>query len=166
MAQRTTIQSFDWRTLVGIKKSFPDIKLVALADATTIVPASDGTYPWLGGVDLRDFSGDWVKAAKSIGADIISPRWAVAGTTVNSPTYRPFLTEEMVRVAEKLRMETVPWTLDDEVSIEDAIVKGVKGVISNYPERVIAVANTLGIKAGKKGKKVPEKCLKNGGTRV
>lgn len=168
MEKRVTIQSFDWRTLIGIKKAFPKTQLVALADATTITP-DDGRgvsgYPWLGGLNLDDFGGDWIKAAKSFGASIISPDFAATGATVNSPDYTPFLTKEMVEEAKKLGMTTVPWTVNDESSIEDAILKGVDGIISDYPERIIAVANKLGMRAGKKGKKVKEQCLKSGGAK-
>lgn len=54
-ADRTSIQSFDWRTLVGIKKKFPKTKTVALLDYTTIVAEDRGVpgYPWLGGVNVR-----------------------------------------------------------------------------------------------------------------
>jgi hypothetical protein len=51
-ADRTYIQSFDWRTLIGIKKRFSKTRIVALLDPTTIVPSSSGQFPWLGGIDV------------------------------------------------------------------------------------------------------------------
>ena len=57
---RTIIQSFDWRTLIGIKSLYPTTRTVALVDPSTIAPVDRGVggYPWLGGIDLqRDFKG-------------------------------------------------------------------------------------------------------------
>lgn len=50
---RVVIQSFDWRTLIGIKEKFPAYTTVALLDDTTIIAEDrDSTgYPWLGGID-------------------------------------------------------------------------------------------------------------------
>ena len=39
------------------------------------------------------------------------------------------------------------------------IEDGVDSVISNYPERVGWVAGDMGLKSGKKGVKVPQKCM-------
>jgi glycerophosphoryl diester phosphodiesterase len=163
-ASRTYIQSFDWRTLIAIKRRFPQTRAVALLDDTTIVPLDRGVdgYPWLGGVDLAALKGDWVKAAQSIGASVLSP---VHGTpsnlSVNSPEYEEFVNREVVKRAKKVGMEVVPWTVDDESTIKKLIEDGVQAIISNYPERVKFVARDLGVSAGKRGVKVPERCLKN-----
>jgi len=112
--KRTYIQSFDWRTLIGIKKEFPSTRTVALLDDTTIIPDDRGVsgYPWLGGIDLqKDFGGDWVKAAKSIKATVLSPAHGTGGGTVHSPEYKPFVTKEAVERAHKLGFQVIPWTV-------------------------------------------------------
>lgn len=111
--KRAYIQSFDWRTLIGIKEKFPEIRLVALLDDTTVVPADDGTYPWLGGIDVEeDFDGDWIKAARSIGAVVLSPVHGVpSGSSVNTPGYVPFTTADVVERAHELGMQVIPWTV-------------------------------------------------------
>lgn len=50
---RTIIQSFDWRTLVELKKKWGTdiVSLSALVKPATVV-AVNGTYPWLGGVNV------------------------------------------------------------------------------------------------------------------
>ena len=53
-AERTYIQSFDWRTLIGIKKKFPKTRTVALLDDTTVVPSGNLGFTWLGGIDVRN----------------------------------------------------------------------------------------------------------------
>lgn len=162
-ADRTTIQSFDWRTLVGIKQKWPAIQTVALLDDTTIVPNSQGQYSWLNNIDLnKTFGGDWVAAAASIGVSVLSP---VHGTpssfTVNTPGYKPFVTKDVVERAHKLNMTVIPWTVDYEVTIEKLIDDGVDAIISNYPERVIWVAEDKGFKAGQKPNESRPKCLVN-----
>lgn len=56
-AERTYIQSFDWRTLIGIKKKFPKTRTVALLEPATIASEDRGVsgYPWLGGVNVCAF---------------------------------------------------------------------------------------------------------------
>ncbi|KAK9349678.1 PLC-like phosphodiesterase [Lipomyces doorenjongii] len=158
-ASRTSIQSFDWRTLIGIKKKFPEIVTVALLDQTTVVPV-DGTYPWLGGVDLDDFGGDWVAAAASIGASILSPVHGFpSNETVNTPGYEPFVTADVVRRSHKLGMSVIPWTVDHEVTIAKLIEDGVDGIISNYPERVMWVGREKRGSSGGTGSRHRPECL-------
>ncbi|KAF8053745.1 glycerophosphoryl diester phosphodiesterase [Lyophyllum atratum] len=161
--KRAYIQSFDWRTLIGIKEKFPEIRLVALLDDTTVVPADDGTYPWLGGIDVEeDFDGDWIKAARSIGAVVLSPVHGVpSGSSVNTPGYVPFTTADVVERAHELGMQVIPWTVDDESTISKLMDDGVDAIISNYPERVKFVGRDRGISVGKKSNKPNPKCLKN-----
>lgn len=114
-ADRTVIQSFDWRTLIGIKAKYPKTRTVALLDDTTIVPFDRGVggYPWLGGIDLEeDFRGDWIAAAKSIGAYVVSPVHGVpSSATVNTPGYKPFVTKKVVEEAKRRGLLVIPWTV-------------------------------------------------------
>lgn len=117
--KRTYIQSFDWRTIIGIKKKFPSTRTVALLDDTTIIPYDRGVggYPWLGGIDLqKDFRGDWVKAAKHIQATVVSPVHGIGGGTVNSPEYKAFVTKDIVSRAHKLGLQIIPWTVSSPIS--------------------------------------------------
>lgn len=134
-ASRTTIQSFDWRTLIGIKKKFPETVTIALVAPDTITPVND-EYPWLGGIDLAEFNNDWVAAAASIGAEILSPAHGSPWTkTVNTIGYEPLVTEQVVKRAHEYNMKIIPWTVDDEVTIAKLIDDGVDGIISDYPQR-------------------------------
>ncbi|KAH0278063.1 WD40 repeat-like protein, partial [Aureobasidium melanogenum] len=147
--------SFDWRTLVGIHAAYPAVPIVALLDETTVVPdktnktypwLKNSKYPWLGGLDLDDFSGDWVAAAHSIGSSILSPNHGTGNSsdaTVNSPLYEPFTTKDVVDRAHALDMQVIPWTVDAEVTISKLLDDGVDAIISNYPERVMVLQNTL-----------------------
>lgn len=160
-ADRTTIQSFDWRTLVGIKAKFPEIPLVALIDDTTIVPNAQGEFPWLGGVKLdTDFNGDWVKAAASIGSSVVSPVHGVpSSATPNTPGYVPFVTKDVVDRAHALGMKVIPWTVDYEVTIDKLLDDGVDSIISNYPDRVLWVAKQRGLSSGRARNPSRPECL-------
>lgn len=171
---RTTIQSFDWRTLIGIHQTFPATTTVALVDETTVVPdetnktypwLANSRYPWLGGLDLEaDFDGDWVAAAASIGARILSPNHGTGNSSdasVNSPLYVPFTTKDVVQKAHGFGMQVVPWTVDDEVTISKLIDDGVDAIISNYPERVMYVGRQRGLSVGKARNPSKPECLVN-----
>ncbi|KAI5231816.1 hypothetical protein AUEXF2481DRAFT_5715 [Aureobasidium subglaciale EXF-2481] len=170
---RTSIQSFDWRTLIGIHSAYPEVPIVALLDETTVVPdetnktypwLENSVYPWLGGVDLDSFNGDWVAAARSIGSSILSPNHGTGNSsdaTVNSPLYVPFTTKDIVDRAHALDMQVIPWTVDAEVTISKLLDDGVDAIISNYPERVMYVARQRGLSVGRARNPSKPECLVN-----
>ena len=141
MEDRFTLQSFDWKTLIEMKKINPDITLVALwcqqpswgRDSECLRPYEEGASPWLGGVDIDDFKGNPYQAAKSIGADIVSP-------------YGPEISLENVQEAHALGMKIVPWTVNDPVELDTLIKMGVDGVITDKPWMAREVIEKNGIK--------------------
>ena len=130
MEDRVTLQSFDWRTLTTMKKINPNITLVALTSEQESWGRQEGCYlkiydkknasPWLGGLNINDFNGDYVKAAHAIGADIISPYWEEV-----SP--------QLVTEAHTLGMKIVPWTVNSPKAMSMLIDMGVDGLISDKP---------------------------------
>lgn len=56
-AKRSTIQSFDWRTIIGIKKKWPEITTAALIHDISLMgsskPGGGKNYIWMGGIDVR-----------------------------------------------------------------------------------------------------------------
>ncbi|CUS09376.1 unnamed protein product, partial [Tuber aestivum] len=164
-ADRTYIQSFDWRTIVGIKKKFPKTRTVALLDDTTVTPSGHLGYAWLGGIDVRDFAGDWVKAAHSIGATALSPvHGTPSSASVNTPGYKPFTTTDVVNRAHELGMMVIPWTVDDEVTIDKLFEPGKlltypSEIISNYPEKVIWIGRQRGVHLGLKRNPSKPQCF-------
>lgn len=162
---RTVIQSFDWRTLIGIREAYPSIPLVALVDHTTVVPDETGAYPWLGGVSIDDFGGDWVAASASIGAKVLSPEHGysagnpVEKVSVNSKNYTAFVTKDIVDRAHQAGMQVIPWTVDEEVTISKLIDDGVDAIISNYPERVLWVGKQRGLSVGRARSPSKPECL-------
>lgn len=129
MEDRVTLQSFDWRTLSIMKRVNPNITLVALSSEQESWGRQEGCYlkigekkasPWLGGLNINDFNGDYVKAAHSIGADVVSPYWEE-------------LSPQLVSEAHALGMKVVPWTVNDPKVMSMLVDMGVDGIITDKP---------------------------------
>lgn len=128
MEDRVILQSFDWEMLKMVKETNPNITLSALVQeepswgkaAESLRPFDKEKSPWLGGMDIEDFKGNVVQAAKAIGADIISP-------------YYGEISKNMVDEAHSLGMLVVPWTVNNESDMEMMYDMGVDGLISDKP---------------------------------
>jgi glycerophosphoryl diester phosphodiesterase len=128
MEDRVMLQSFDWRTLKEMKKLDPAITLVALTceqpswgrDSMCRQPGEPGASPWMAGLDIDSFKGNYVKAAKAIGADIVSPYWEE-------------LSNELVSEAHDLGMKVVPWTVNNPSKMNMLLDMGVDGIITDKP---------------------------------
>jgi glycerophosphoryl diester phosphodiesterase len=147
---RVSIQSFDWGALVRMREVAPELPIVALTNGDFLQVGQPGASPWLGGIDVDDFGGSFVAAAHAIGADAISP---VHGDPqdggVGQPGYTPFTTREMVEQAHELGMRVIPWTVNDEPTMEALVDAGVDGLITDYPDRLRAVLEERGLLAGR-----------------
>jgi glycerophosphoryl diester phosphodiesterase len=146
LLNRVTIQSFDWGSLIRMRQVEPRLPLVALTNGDFLQVGQPGASPWLGGIDVDDFGGSYVRAADSFGADALSP---VHGNPQNGkvtdPGYQPYTTREMVRAAHARGMAVVPWTVDDKPTMASLIDAGVDGLITNYPDRLRELLADRGI---------------------
>ncbi len=128
MEDRVVLQSFDWQTLIEIKKLNPNISTSALwqeqpswgRDSESLRRYEKKKSPWLGGLDIKDYQGNPVKAAHAIGADIISP-------------YYTEISKQDVDEAHSLGMKVVPWTVNNEKDMNMLLDMGVDGIISDKP---------------------------------
>jgi glycerophosphoryl diester phosphodiesterase len=145
--RRVTIQSFDWGALMRMRQVAPRLPLVALTNIDFLETGKPGASPWLGGIDIDDFGGDPIAAIKSFGASAFSP---VHGTpqngTVNDPDYRPYVTRAMVEHAHRNGIAVIPWTVDDQATMNKLIDDGVDGIITDYPDRLRQVAAARGFR--------------------
>ncbi|GJE87811.1 PLC-like phosphodiesterase [Phanerochaete sordida] len=138
-----TYQSFDWRTIIAMKKRDPSVTTSALIDYETASDHNNATTPWLGGLDLNLFPGPTfeqqvAQAARYIRADILSPA-ATGDSHVADPTmdgYVPFTTKVMVDEAHSLGLEIKPWTVNRQNIAERLLDWKVDGIISDYPNAV------------------------------
>lgn len=128
MEDRVVLQSFDWQTLIEMKKLNPNISTSALwqeqpswgRDSESLRRYEKKKSPWLGGLDIKDYQGNPVKAAHVIGADIISP-------------YYTEISKQDVDEAHSLGMKVVPWTVNNEKDMNMLLDMGVDGIISDKP---------------------------------
>ena len=128
MEDRVVLQSFDWQTLIKMKKLNPNISTSALwqeqpswgRDSESLRRYEKKKSPWLGGLDIKDYQGNPVKAAHAIGADIISP-------------YYTEISKQDVDEAHSLGMKVVPWTVNNEKDMNMLLDMGVDGIISDKP---------------------------------
>jgi glycerophosphoryl diester phosphodiesterase len=138
LLRQVTVESFDWGALMRMRQIEPRLPIVALTNGQQFLQAGQpGRSPWLGGLDIDDFGGDLVRAARSFGADALSP---VHGDPqdgkVTDPGYTPYTTKAMVDEAHAAGMKVIPWTVDDVPTMEKLIADGVDGLITDYPDRL------------------------------
>lgn len=128
MEDRVVLQSFDWQTLIEMKKLNPNISTSALwqkqpswgRDSESLRRYEKKKSSWLGGLDIKDYQGNPVKAAHAIGTDIISP-------------YYTEISKQDVDEAHSLGMKVVPWTVNNEKDMNMLLDMGVDGIISDKP---------------------------------
>ncbi len=136
MESRTTIQSFDWRTLMIVRRIAPGIATVALTDQQpgddTIQAGRPGPSPWLGGLDVDDFGGSVPKLVHATGAAV----W--------SPHYRD-VDARLVAEAHALGLVVVPWTVNEPAEMQRVLALGVDGMISDRPDLLRSVLEAHGI---------------------
>jgi glycerophosphoryl diester phosphodiesterase len=146
-AHRTTIQSFDWGALMLVRRVAPWLKTVALTQPEFLQVGQPGKSPWLGGLDIDDFGGNLVRAAKSIHVSALSPvHGNPQGGAVGDPDYIPFTTKALVEEAHRAGLKVIPWTINDKATMHKLIDDGVDGIISDYPDRLREVAAERGFR--------------------
>lgn len=106
MAARSTLQSFDWRTLAVAQAEAPEVPVVHLS--FTRPPAR---------------------------AEGLPAKVRQAGGRTWSPNFQA-LDAALLREARALGLQVVVWTVNEPADIEAMLDLGVDGLISDYPDRV------------------------------
>lgn len=168
LQDRAMIQSFDWRTIRLAKQLAPQIETVALvwqyagtdcddiADECSlqaVIGDPSVISPWTGGLDWWRYKdlGRLVKAAK---ADVVSSNWQVHDPTqgkVNSADY--YLKEDPaiyhgppVPTLQDRGLRVVPYTINDQPTMQRVIELGADGIISDDPDALLLVAKRNGLR--------------------
>ena len=118
MAQRVSIQSFDWRTLQLAQQLAPAIPTVYL---TVQAPSFD---------NLRDMA--WTAGFKLADHASVPAMVKAAGGKVWSPNAGA-LTQEAVRQAQALGLQVIPWTVNQRADLARLLDWQVDGLITDYP---------------------------------
>jgi glycerophosphoryl diester phosphodiesterase len=137
LASRSTIQSFDWRTLKIVQRMAPEIDTVCLTlergRDDNIQRGKPGPSPWTAGLDVDDYDGSVPRLVKEAGC----PVW--------SPFFRD-LTDAALAEARALGLRTVTWTVNDPADMGTLLERGVDGIITDYPDRLRQAMAARGMK--------------------
>jgi glycerophosphoryl diester phosphodiesterase len=118
------VQSFDWRTLVEVKKRAPELATACLTietdDNDNVKPIGDEPSPWTAGLDLRRYDGSVPRLVHAAGCAIWSPLARNA-------------TPARIAESHALGMSVLPWTVNDPAEMMRLIDAGADGIITDYP---------------------------------
>jgi len=135
MGDRMTVQSFDWRTLVEVKRLAPQIATVCLTIESTgmnnVRLGADGASPWHAGLKAAEHGNSVVRLAKAAGCSAWSPFWRN-------------VTAEQIAEAHALGLKVVPWTVNEPDEMARLAALGVDGLITDYPDRAKLVLTARG----------------------
>src|SRR5438046_2709184 len=125
MSDRVTVQSFDWRTLLEVKRIAPEIETSCLTvtprDDNTVQQAPDGgPSPWHAGLALRDHGGSLPALVKAAGCGTWSMFWR------NLPP-------KELAAAHALGSKVLPWTVNERGDMSSLIDLGVDAIITDKP---------------------------------
>lgn len=133
MEQRTTIQSFDWRTLMYAHALAPEIETVCLTiESSGMNTVAGKPSPWLAGLDVTH-GGSLVQQVKAAGCAAWSPFWRNAIPVA-------------VAEAHAVGLKVIPWTVNAPAKMAALIDLKVDGLITDYPDRGLAVLAEKGLK--------------------
>lgn len=135
LAQRATVQSFDWRTLVEVKRLRPKQPTACLTieaeSMNTNATDASGASPWHAGLRVEEH-GSLPRRVKAAGCETWSMFWRN-------------LTPELAAEARALGLTLLPWTVNDPAEMARLVDLGVDGLITDYPDRLRKVLAAKGI---------------------
>ncbi|CAA2107400.1 glycerophosphodiester phosphodiesterase [Variovorax paradoxus] len=120
MANRVTVQSFDWRTLALVGQLAPQLPRAYLTTPRTLKDSR-----WTAGLDAASFASvpQMVRAASA----------NAPGAVTWSPAYAG-LTPAVIKEAQKLGMKVLPWTVNERADMLRLMDAGADGIITDYPD--------------------------------
>ena len=125
MATRSTIQSFDWRTLAITQRDAPEIATVYLT----------AEQPWYDTIQRKLGGSPWTNGIMFHAHGSVPRMVRAAGGRIWSP-YFGDLTAEARTEARALGLKVVVWAVNEPADIERMLDAQVDGIISDYPDRV------------------------------
>lgn len=150
--RQVTVQSFDWGALKLMHSLAPTWPLVALTNYDFLQVGKAGASPWLGGIDSDTYGGDLVKSAEAAvpGLTAVSPNYGFPQNgKVGDPNFRFYPDEQMVSEAHERGLKIIPWTCDDNATIQTLMDMGVDGIITDYPNHVRDIMAERGMRLPK-----------------
>ncbi|RZL64513.1 MAG: glycerophosphodiester phosphodiesterase [Variovorax sp.] len=130
VASRSSILSFDWRTLQVVQKEAPEIPTVYLTIQRR--NSNNTTDPaWTAGQLLRNH-GSVPKMIKAAGGHTWSSDWEA-------------LSAPLVQEAHALGLKVLAWTVNDERQMQALLDMGVDGLVTDRPDLARAVLQQRGL---------------------
>ena len=136
MSDRVSVLSFDWRTLVEVRKLAPEIPTVCITQVSGNFDNVKGLFgkpsAWTAGLDLAKHDDSVPKLVKA------------AGCHTWSSFFRN-LTPALVDEAHALGLTVLPWTVNDPRDMARMIDWKLDGLVTDYPDRARKVMAEKGI---------------------
>ena len=138
LTERVSIQSFDWRTLIVLRRVAPEIIRICLTSEqpgqATVERGKPGPSPWTAGLDVDEFGGSVPRLVAAADCSVWSPRFED-------------LTSERMAEANSLGIRVIPWIVNEPDQMDRLIVMGVGGIITDYPDRLrrVLAANNMSL---------------------
>ncbi|WP_198087143.1 glycerophosphodiester phosphodiesterase [Variovorax sp. E3] len=141
MADRVTIQSFDWRTLALVGQLAPQLPRAYLTTPRTLKDSR-----WTAGLELASFASvpQMVRAASANGP----------GPVIWSPAYGD-LSPAVIKEAQKLGLKVLPWTVNQRADMQRLMDWGADGLITDYPDILRDLMRERGLSLPPPGKTTP-----------
>lgn len=131
LLERSTVQSFDWRTLRAVQRLAPELPTACLtARQRWLDNLADGT--WTAGLRLEAHGNSVPRLV------------AAAGCRIWSPFHGDLDPTDMAR-ARDLGLFVLPWTVNEPARMRELVALGVDGLVTDYPDRLRAVLDALGM---------------------
>jgi glycerophosphoryl diester phosphodiesterase len=135
MAARSTIQSFDWRTLAVVQKEAPEIATVHLS----------AQQRWLDNILAHEPEGSpWTAGVQFAAHGSVPAMVKAAGGRIWSP-YFGDLDRAALDEARRLGLSVIAWTVNEPAHIAALLDLGVDGIISDRPDLVRAELQRRGL---------------------
>ena len=135
MTQRVMIQSFDWRTLELLHTLEPGLRTMYLSsESSGFNTVKDGS--WTAGHLLKDHGGSVPRLVRASAGKAAGVIWA--------PNFNN-LSAALVKEAQALGLQIIPWTVNQKAQMERLIEWGVDGLITDYPDRLREVMGQRGM---------------------
>ena len=130
------MQSFDWRTLVEVKRLAPEIATACLTMETANKTPCSAARP-------RDRRGMPASSSPTTASSL--PRLVKAAGCGTWSMFWRNLTPELVKEAQALGLKVMPWTVNEPADMARLVEWRVDGIITDYPDRLRKVMAAKGM---------------------
>ncbi len=134
LANRVSIQSFDWRTLQISQSITPEIETVYLSAQQQWMDTIAGGDDWTAGFTASDHDNSVPNMIKAAGGKVWSPFYGdLSGDG------------KMIKQAHALGLTVIPWTINDPAIMNKLMDLNVDGIITDYPDMLRDVMQRRGL---------------------